>query len=104
MQLLVTLALLFQAINPFVTVTPTENLPLHNGVSAFGWTSCQNGVSTIQIWRYSGVSTLLHEAAHAYDCLDNNIMDGSPLPWLCQPSLECAETYALYVQYNFQYK
>lgn len=104
MQLLMALALIFQAINPYTTVTVTENYPQYNNSSAFGVTSCEPGRVRIEVWRYSSVQTLLHEAAHAYDCIDNWTMDGSPLPELCNRGLDCAETYAYWVEYRYQYK
>ena len=103
MSLLVAFILLFNAISPFTTVTVTENMPNYHRSSAFGVTTCSYNSVNIEIWRQSNIQTLLHEFAHAYDCLDNGTMDGSPLS-LCLPSLECAEAYAVYVEYNYHFR
>ena len=104
MSLLTTFILLFQAINPFTTITVTDNMPQYYTGSVFGVTTCHYDRVEIDIWRESNVQTFLHEFAHAYDCLDNHYMDGSPIQGLCPPSLECAEAYANHVEYTNQYR
>ena len=104
MSILVVFALLFQAISPFTTITVVENMPKYHNSSAFGVATCEYNKVHIEVWRSSNIQTLLHEFAHAYDCLDNGIFDGSPINDLCEPSLDCAEAYARKVEYTLEYK
>ena len=104
MSILIVFALLFQAVSPSTTITVTETMPKYHTGSAFGTTSCEANKVHIEIWRNSNIQTLLHEFAHAYDCLDNGQFDGSPVNDLCEPSLDCAEVYAIKVEYTLEYK
>jgi hypothetical protein len=45
---------------------------------AEGATGCEGGAPAIWISRQASLDTLVHELAHAYDCLDNGALDGSP--------------------------
>lgn len=72
-----------------------------------GFTTCSElGRPTITLARGAPTieATLVHELAHARDCLDNGVIDGSPLPVdgrLERPSAHCtvnrAEFYACWV-------
>ena len=46
----------------------------------YGKATCYNGIPVIYQSLEPNMSTVVHEYLHAYDCLDNGYMDGSPLP------------------------
>jgi hypothetical protein len=45
---------------------------------AEGATSCLEGRPVMWISAQASIDTLVHELAHAYDCVDNGVMDASP--------------------------
>ena len=63
-------------------VTLPQGALTANGVFAYGWVKCDTGEGRVIELAYMQENryTLIHELLHTVDCLDNNAMDGSPLP------------------------
>ncbi len=64
---------------------------------------CEDGKAVLRWYkRLDEIGTLVHEFAHVYDCVDNGVIDSSPLEAEYDPSSEycssAVERYACYVQ------
>jgi hypothetical protein len=74
---------LWALVSAQVTVYPTRGpVPItdlygsHRGAEAA--TGCTRGRPTIWLASTASVETLVHETAHAYDCIDDGLINGSP--------------------------
>ncbi len=103
--------LLFQltADHTSIVIHETPSLERRVGTQitiSLGYVVCwPSGRSEVHLPRTASFTTYLHELAHAYDCIDDGALNGSPLPPQSefvgehrQCTLNEAQRYACYVE------